>query len=159
MLGIPYASRLSSGTTASGRSRLFDDPNDRDAQVAAVREDDAYARDGSGFVVGEAENRALYAACVGGAAAPATIAVRCSGRNGYILHLALRGEGGASVERSALDQFGPRWAAIFARFHPQNRHCALVVLAAGATAEDEADNDDAGNAIIRTRCYPSSGGV
>lgn len=150
-LGIPYASRLTNGTSASAQTRLFDDARDRQAQIDAVREDDAYAADDSEHAVGYAENRMLFAVCSSAlAAAPA---VQCSGRTGYILHLALRGDLTDIQEDAAIDRYGAGWAAIFARYHPGNAHCALVILSSDATAEDASENDDDGNAILRRKCF------
>lgn len=151
-LGIPYASRLSDGTSESARTQLYDDPNDRLAQVAALREDDAYSpEDDVEHVVSYAENRRLYAVC--NPAVPIAPAVQCSGRRGYILHLALRGEATFRQIGSAIDSYGRGWAKIFAHYHPKNLHCALIVLESDVTAEDEAQNDDAGNGILRQKCF------
>ncbi len=157
-LGVSYESRLNDGTSASARTRLFDDPADRRAQMEALREDDAYARDDdeserddTAHDVSYAENKMLFSVCA--PAAQLAPAVQCNGRSGYILHLALRGDATSAQEDAAIDRYGARWAAIFARYHPQNGHCALVILASATTAEDEADNDDAGNAILRSKCF------
>ena len=101
--------------------------------------------------VSYAENKMLFTVCAPAAAlAPA---VQCNGRSGYILHLALRGDASSAEEDAAIDRYGARWATIFARYHPQSRHCALVILSSDVTAEDEGDNDDAGNAILRSKCF------
>jgi hypothetical protein len=150
-LGVTYASRLSDGTSASAQTRLFDVPGDRLAQIEALKEDDAYTRDDSGNVVSYAENRMLFSVCA--PAAGLAPAVQCNGRNGYILHLALRGDATAAGQASAIDRYGVRWATIFARYHPLNSHCALVILSSDVTAEDESENDDAGNAILSSKCF------
>ena len=79
--------------------------------------------------------------------------MQCNGRNGYILHLALRGDATPAEEASAIDRYGARWATIFARYHPLNSHCALVILSSDVTAEDESENDDAGDAILSSKCF------
>ncbi len=156
-LGVSYESRLNDGTSASARTRLFDDPGDRRAQMEALREDDAYARDDASASedaahdVAYAENKMLFSVCT--PAARLAPAVQCNGRSGYILHLALRGDATPAEIDAAIDRYGARWATIFARYHPQSGHCALVILASDATAEDETDNDDAGNAILRSKCF------
>ena len=150
-LGIAYASRLTNGASASARTRLFDDPGDRLAQIDAVREDDAYAADDSEHAVGYAENRMLFSVC--SSALAAMPAVQCSGRTGYILHLALRGDLTDAQEDAAIDRYGAGWSGIFARYHPGNGHCALVILASDATAEEASENDDDGNAILRQKCF------
>lgn len=150
-LGIAYANRLTNGTPASAKTRLFDDARDRSAQIDAVREDDAYAAGDSEHDVAYAENRMLFSVC--SSSLLAEPAVQCSGRSGYILHLALRGDASDAREDAALDRYGAGWAAIFARYHPGNAHCALVILASDATAEEATENDDIGNAILRRKCF------
>ncbi len=150
-LGISYASRLTNGTSASAHTRLFEDPADRGAQIQALREDDAYATGDPAYVVANAENKMLFSVC--GPGSPVSSVVQCSGRSGFILHLALRGQASAGEQSVAIDRYGMRWAQIFERYHPRNHHCALVLLASDATAEDEADNDDAGNGIIAFKCF------
>jgi hypothetical protein len=150
-LGVTYASRLNDGTSASAQTRLFDLPGDRQAQIEALKEDDAYTRDASGNVVSFAENKMLFSVCA--PSAELAPAVQSNGRNGYILHLALRGDATPEEQAKAIDRYGARWATIFARYHPLNNHCALVILSSDVTAEDEAENDDAGDAILNRKCF------
>jgi hypothetical protein len=153
--GISYASRLDNGSSASAHTRLYDDPHDRDAQVAALREDDGYAfaDDDGVHSVAYAENKALFPVC--NPTPDNGFALRCNGRNGFILHLALRGDATEAQQATEMAWYGTRWATIFGRLHPANAHCALVVLSSDATAEDERDNDDAGNGILSLRCFPT----
>ena len=57
---------------------------------------------------------------------------------------------------AVLDRVGRQWALVFARYHPHNRHCALVIVDGSPPDNqpyDETQNDDTGTTSSRTRCF------
>ena len=140
---------LRSGDDNSRQTKLFDDFSDRCAQLHALDDNDVDPQ------LPTREAKAMSAVCSSSRAGAEYYSggfegkfeygpdVLCGPARGYII----------SIRRSDLiDRVGHRWAKVFARYHPRNHHCALVIVE-GTPSADLTKNDDQGNEIKYMNCY------
>lgn len=145
---ITYDSKLDAGR--GPRSSLFDNVDDRYWQLRALHEDDQVPTNDDQMVILHEKSLIFeHAPCDQPDNNPE---LYCGDANGYIYHIHLYVKSRAR-RAVLLAKIGSAWAGAFAKFHRQNKHCALLVVEALGLGRDGQATDDMGEPIDETRCY------
>jgi hypothetical protein len=135
---------------SSPESSLFNAVYDRYWQLRALHEDDeAPASDDQMVILHEKGMIFDHAPCEQPQDDPE---LYCGDAQGYIYHIQLYAKSPA-LRAALLNKIGTAWANAFAKFHPHNPHCAMLVVETLGLGRDGQPTDDYGEPIDETHCY------
>lgn len=144
---------------------LFDNPRDRCAQIKGLIEDTRRAvgaTDDSDMVRYDENGEFMQSICAPGTgddSAPLS-GVICGQPHGYIMavHTSPSDAPLSDVQQNhILNVVGKKWQKIFRHYHPNNTHCALVIIDVDESMEavdrNPANDDDHGHHIVAMKCF------